>query len=91
MYYFKYKYYYVGETNSEISIPEAEFLRDNPEFATRFIDMYLTGEDADGKTMQELAEILLKKYEKEVDTAQISLFDVNNENLEGADEANPCK
>jgi hypothetical protein len=82
---------YVGETNSEISIPEAEFLRDNPEFATRFIDMYLTGEDADGKTMQELAEILLKKYEKEVDTAQISLFDVNNENLEGADESNPCK
>jgi hypothetical protein len=82
---------YVGETESEISIPEAEFLRDNPAFATTFMELYLTSEEADGKTMQEYAEILLRQNEKEVDTAQMSLFDTNDENLDGADNSNPCK
>jgi hypothetical protein len=81
---------YADETEGEISIPEAEFMRDNPEFAKRFTDAFLEDDLADGKTFQEYAQILLDQNEKLVDTAQMALFDPNNEDVEGADKPNPC-
>ena len=81
---------YVGETESEITIEEAEFLRDHPQFAKDFIEGFLNSELGDGKTMQDYAQALLDQNERLVDTAQMSLFDPNNEDLEGADEPNPC-
>jgi hypothetical protein len=42
-------------------------------------------------TFSDIINELLKRNETLVDTAQLSLFDVNNENLEGADDSAPCK
>jgi hypothetical protein len=52
--------------------------------------------DSNGKPMElttfsDIINELLKRNETLVDTAQLSLFDVNNENLEGADDSAPCK
>jgi hypothetical protein len=52
--------------------------------------------DSNGKPMElttfsDVINELLKRNETLVDTAQLSLFDVNNENLEGADDSAPCK
>jgi len=41
-------------------------------------------------TIEDVIDELLKRNEKLVDTAQLSLFDPNNEDVEGADEPNPC-
>jgi len=82
---------YAGETGNEISVPEAEFLRDNREFANEFIQKFLQDEEAEDISMQDYAQLLLNRNAKEIDTAQLSLFDTNPENLDGADESNPCK
>jgi hypothetical protein len=81
---------YAAITEGEISVPEAEFLRDNPEFTERFIDAFETDELGEAKTFQQYAQALLDQNEKLVDTAQMSLFDPNNEDLEDGDEPNPC-
>jgi uncharacterized protein YehS (DUF1456 family) len=73
---------YVGETNSEITIEEAEFLRDHPQFAKDFIEGFLNSELGDGKTLQEYAQALLDQNETLIDTAQGRLFtgfDTTNE------------
>jgi hypothetical protein len=73
---------YVGETESEITIEEAEFLRDHPQFAKDFIEGFLNSELGDGKTLQEYAQALLDQNETLIDTAQGRLFtgfDTTNE------------
>ena len=82
---------YVDIVNGEISVPEAEFLRDNLIVANDFIDMYRNSNDSEGKEMQEFAQMLLDQNERLVDTAQLSMFNINDENLDGADLSNPCK
>jgi hypothetical protein len=82
---------YAAITEGEVSIPEAEFLRDNSEFAKRFIDVFETDELGEAKTFQEYAQALLDQNEKLVDTAQLALFDLDNQNLTDADNSNPCK
>ena len=75
----------------ETSIPEAEFLRDNSEFAERFIDSYLEDALSEGKNLSEYAQALLDQNEKLVDTAQLDIFkdvDINDE--EGSDNPTPC-
>jgi hypothetical protein len=81
---------YAEVTSSEITKEEGEFFKNNPEFANEFLDAFETDELSDGKTIQEYAQALLDQNERLVDTAQMSLFDPNNEDLEGADEPNPC-
>ena len=65
----------VDETDMELSVPEAEFLRDNPEFGKRFIDSFLNSDKAEGETMSEYAQTLLDQNEILADTAQLSLFE----------------
>lgn len=66
---------YAAETSSEVSINEAEFLRDNKDFADSFMKKYFNDDRADEKTMQDFAQILLNENETLVDTAQLSLFE----------------
>jgi len=65
---------YSDETNSEVTKQEAEFFRDNKEFADTFVDDYLSDERADGLTMQEYAQLVLDENVKLIDTNQLSLF-----------------
>jgi hypothetical protein len=81
---------YAAFTSSEITNEEGEFFKNNPEFATELLEAFENDDLGDGKTLAEYAQILLNQNEKLVDTAQMSLFDPNNEDLEGADEPNPC-
>lgn len=57
-----------------VSIEQAEFLRDNPEFAEKLADSFIDDESADGLTIQQYAQSLLNKNEKLIDGAQLSLF-----------------
>ena len=66
--------YYVGETDSDITVEQATFLQNNPIFANEFIEKLLTSEEGDGLTMKEYAQLLLDNNQKLVDTAQTSLF-----------------
>jgi hypothetical protein len=81
---------YAEITSSELAKEEGMFFKNNPEFANELLEAYEVDELAEDKTIAEYAQILLDQNEKLVDTAQISLFDPNNEDLEDADEPNPC-
>jgi len=71
---------YVDEARTEITIEEAEFLRDNPEFANTFVEMFINN-DVNMTTLQDYAKYLLDKNVKEIDTAQLSLFEIKPEGL----------
>jgi len=65
---------YVEYNDIEISIPEAEFLRDNPKFANELVDAYFADEEAEGMNFQEYAQYILNTNERLVDTGQLKLF-----------------
>jgi hypothetical protein len=60
----------------EPSVEQAEFLRDNPEFADAFADSILEDEEAidDNLNVTEYAQRLLDRNETLIDEAQMSLF-----------------
>lgn len=72
---------YVFEANTELSVNEAEFLKNNPQFATQFMTSYLEDVEAEGTLMQEYAEKLLLANRVLVDTAQLDLFLDNEKTL----------
>ena len=71
--------FYVGETDSDITVEQAIFLQNNPIFADEFIEKFLTSEEGDGLTMKEYAQLLLDNNQKLVDTAQTNLFSKEGE------------
>jgi hypothetical protein len=71
--------YYVGETNSEITVEQATFLQNNPIFANEFVENLVNTEEGDGLTMQQYAQLLLDNNQKLVDTAQTNLFSKEGE------------
>jgi hypothetical protein len=79
-----------GISISEITKGEGEFFKNNPEFGNELLDAYENDELGEGKSIAEYVQAILDQNEKLTDTAQMSLFDPNNEDLEGADEPNPC-
>jgi len=81
---------YADIVNGEITNEEGEFFKNNPEFADELLEAFENDELADGESIDSYAQKLLNQNEKLVDTAQMSLFDPNNDDLEGADKPNPC-
>ena len=71
--------YYVGETNSDITVEQATFLQNNPIFAIDFVENLVSSEEGDGLTMQQYAQLLLDNNQKLVDTAQTNLFSKEGE------------
>jgi hypothetical protein len=86
---------YLLDEGHDVTKKQAEWLKSKGEDAVRYIDELISFYPEDDSNFYEVepkgvAKWLLDQNEKITDTAQMSLFDPNNEDLEGADEPNPC-
>jgi hypothetical protein len=86
---------YLLDEGHDVTKKQAEWLKSKGEDAVRYIDELISFYPEDDSNFWEfepkgVAKWLLDQNEKITDTAQMSLFDPNNEDLEDGDEPNPC-
>ena len=81
--------YGMTDTQYQYALKNQEVLRDLLYIADNEL-LDNEGDTLEFNTFEDVINELLKRNERLVDTAQLSLFDPNNDDLEGADEPNPC-
>ena len=86
------KFDYLNLKSYGMSDQQYEWAKSHQKILSNLTDTMdaLSDNDVNLIEFNEVVDFLLKENEKLTDTAQLSLFDPNNKDLEGADEPNPC-